>query len=82
MSLLNSPSPSKKMKGAMIDDMSLFLPPSTGKPKASYILPKPTPQKSTMFWHAHQAVGNGVKSSIVVEAVTVDALRRSLKTAN
>ena len=70
----------------MIDDMPLYLPGSNGKVKPpSYVIPKNPTQKSTMYWHAHQAVvpgGTMGKSSVVTEAVTLDGLRRSLKTAN
>ena len=67
----------------MIDDMPLYLPDSNGKIKPSYVIPKNPPQKSTMYWHAHQAgPGTVGKSSVVTEAVTLEGLRRSLKTAN
>jgi hypothetical protein len=67
----------------MIDEMPLYLPGSNGKVKPSYVIPKNPPQKSTMYWHAHQAVPGTVgKSTVVTEAVTLEGLRRSLKTAN
>lgn len=67
----------------MIDEMPLYLPGSSGKAKPSSVIPKNTPQKSTMYWHAHQAdLGISGKSAVVTEAVTLEGLRRSLKTAN